>query len=72
MFETNGQMFPSLKKAIDHREGLVEKFFRSLPGFDTIRAKDRIPFLEAILSRRKELVALLDYQTTISNDDDDE
>lgn len=70
-FETHGQLFLTLQKAIDYREGLIEKFFRSLPGFDDIRAKDRIPFLEAIMSRRKELTELLNYDLLPIDDDDE-
>lgn len=61
VFQTKGQTFPTAKKAVEYREGLIEKFLRVLPGFDTIRAKDRIAFVQSIIDQRKALIDLLDY-----------
>jgi len=47
--------------AIEYRESLIEQFMRRLPGFDTMAAKKRIPFMESLLHQRHELMALLDY-----------
>jgi hypothetical protein len=62
-FVTKGQTFDSVAKAIEYREGLVEKFLRSQPGWDTMRHKDRTAFVEGILSNRHELRDLLNYDT---------
>lgn len=61
-FVTDGKEFKSLQKAIDHREGLIEQFLRALPGFDGIRAKDRIPFIQTIIDKKKQLRELLNYE----------
>lgn len=61
MFRTKGSLFNSLEKAIEYREGLVERFLRKLPGFDTMAAKHRIAFVQEILDKRNELRDLLDF-----------
>jgi hypothetical protein len=61
-FVTLGQEFKTVEKAIEYREGLIEKFLRQLPGFDSIRAKDRIAFVQSIIDGRKEFRKLLDYE----------
>lgn len=70
VYETKGRQFPSVKKAIEHRENLIEEFVRKLPGFDQLRHKDRIAFVQAIIDNRKVLTDLFDYD--IPKDDDDE
>lgn len=60
-YVTKGQTFNTFAKAIEYREGLVEKFLRTKPGFSEIRMKDRVAFIESILSNRQELRDLLDY-----------
>lgn len=60
-FVTLGQEFKTAEKAIEYREGLIEEFFRKLPGFDSIRAKDRIAFIQSIIDQRHNLKKLLDY-----------
>ena len=62
-FVTKGQTFDTLQKAIDYREGLVEEFLRKSPGFQDIRAKDRVAFVQSILNRRQELIGLLDFDS---------
>lgn len=61
VYRTKDKQFETLKEAIDHRENLVEKFFRDTPGFWQMSFKDRGEFVESILSRRKELIDLLSY-----------
>lgn len=61
-FVTLGQEFKTAEKAIEYREGLIEQFLRKLPGFDSIRAKDRIAFVQGIIDGRKEFRKLLDYE----------
>ena len=61
VFQTKGQTFPTIAKAVEYREGLIEKFLRVLPGFDSLRAKDRINFVQSIIDQRKALIDLLDY-----------
>lgn len=70
VYETKGKQFPTLKKAIDHREGLIEEFVRKLPGFDQLRHKDRIAFVQSIIDSRKVLIDLLDYNDVLSDDDE--
>jgi hypothetical protein len=56
-----GKQFPTLAKAIEFREGLIEKFLRETPGFQDIPAKSRIDFVGSIIFRRNELIELLNY-----------
>jgi hypothetical protein len=69
VYQTKGRQFPTLEAAQDHRENLIEEFIRSLPGFDTMRARDRITFVQSIIDRRKELLNLLQYD--LENDDEE-
>lgn len=70
VYETKGKQFPTVKKAIDFREGLIEEFIRKLPGFDQLRHKDRIAFVQSIIDNRKVLTDLFDYD--IPKDDSDD
>lgn len=71
MYETKGKQFVSLKSAVAYREGLIEEFIRKLPGFEDVAAKKRIAFIQAIIDQRKSLIDLLDYETSIKDDNDD-
>ena len=62
-FATKGQVFDTAEKAINYREGLVEEFFRRLPGFDGLIAKERIQFIQGILDGRDRLRDLLDFSS---------
>jgi hypothetical protein len=70
VFETKGKQFPTLKKAIDFREGLIEEFIRKLPGFDQMRHKDRIAFIQSIIDNREVLVDLFDYNEILDEDEE--
>jgi len=61
VFETNGKQFPSVAKALDYREGLVERFLAAAPGFQDMPAKQRVPFVQHILNNRSVLRALLNF-----------
>jgi len=71
LFETKGKQFPTLKKAIEHRENLIAQFVEKLPGFETISPKGRIKLMQAIIDNRKALIDLFDYNEELSEDDDD-
>ena len=70
VFVTNGQQFPTLRKALDYREGLVEQFMRECPGFQDVPLKRRIAFVQHVLENRARLRSLLDYSSNADSDDD--
>jgi hypothetical protein len=61
VFVTKGRQFPTVQKALDFREGLVEAFMRECPGFQDIPGKQRIAFVTHVLENRNVLRDLLDY-----------
>lgn len=70
VYETKGQQFRTFKKAVDHRENLVEKFLRTRPGFENMPNRDRIKFIQSILDNRNELIDLLTYDDKTPEDDE--
>lgn len=68
VYRTKGKQFDRLKDAIDHRENLIEKFLRELPGFQDMPPRARIGFVESIIARRQELRELLNYSDKIDDD----
>lgn len=71
VFETAGRQFDTFKKAVDHREGLIEQFFRTLPGFNDMSPKNRIAFIQTVLDNRHKLTVLFDYLTEVPNSVED-
>lgn len=69
MFETLGKRFDTLQKAIDHREGLVDEFLRTCPGFADVPSKQRIAFVQHVLDNRDKLRGLLDFNSTASDEE---
>ena len=69
IYETDNKQFETFEKAVSHREGMVEKFFRECPGFYELRLKDRTAFVEKILENRSKLVELLSYNSMKEDDD---
>lgn len=63
VYKTKGKVFDTANKAVEYREGLVDEFFRSTPGFQDLRAKERIAFIQSVLDRRDVLIDLLSYET---------
>lgn len=61
VYETAGERFDTFKKAVDHREGMVEKLFRNLPGFLEMSPRNRIEFIQSVLDRRDTIRELLDF-----------
>jgi hypothetical protein len=61
VYRTKGKEFDRFERAIEYRENLVEEFLRKSPGFQDMPYKSRIAFVESIITRRAELIALLNY-----------
>lgn len=61
VYRTKGKQFEQFKAAVNYREDLIDEFLRKLPGYQDMPAKSRIAFMEGILSGRKVLLDLLDY-----------
>jgi hypothetical protein len=70
VYTTFGRDFPNFQKALEYREGLVEKFLRECPGFLDIPLSQRMEFVSSILDRRKYLRDLLNYSDCEDRDDD--
>lgn len=69
VYRTKGQQFERFQDAVDHRENLIDKFLVSLPGYYDMPLRQRTAFMEALLSRRKELIDLLSYDDQPEEDD---
>lgn len=63
VYETKGQQFASLDKAVQHRENLIDEFLRKLPGYQDMPARSRVAFMQGILDNRATLRDLLNYST---------
>lgn len=61
VYVTSGKQFDTLQKAIDYREGLVDEFLSSAPGFYELRHSKRIDFVQYILDNREQLIGLLSF-----------
>lgn len=61
IYETLGQQFDTYEAAKAYREEAINKFLRSLPGYNDIPLKSRIAFMLCLLEHRKEFRKLLDY-----------
>ena len=71
VFETKDKQFPTIEKAIEHRENLIEEFIRKLPGFETMSPKAHISFVQAIIDNRKVLTDLFNYNETAQEEWED-
>ena len=61
VYETMGKIFDTLEDAIEFRENLIVKFIEKRPGFEEFPRRNLIEFIGSILSNRKELINLLQY-----------
>lgn len=68
VFETKGKQFPTIAKAVEYRENLVEEFLRKTPGFQDIPGSQRIAFVAHILENRAALTDLLDYSNKVAEE----
>ena len=64
VYETRGRQFPSLQSAVSYRENEVEAFLRTLPGFQSMPARERVEFVRNIIEQRQRLRDLLDFEAT--------
>lgn len=70
VYETKGKQFPTVAKAVEYREGLIEAFLRGIPGFQDIPMRQKIPFVQYVLDNRAALSELLNYDLEDCDDSD--
>lgn len=69
IYETKGRQFDTAQQAFRHREDLIEQFFRGVPGFQDIPARQKIAFIEYILNQRHNLRDLLNFDIPRDSND---
>jgi len=72
LYEADGKHFPTIAKAVDHLEGKVEAFCRTIPGFQDVPLKRRIAFVQFVLDNRVKLRELLNFTDEAVCDDYDD